>query len=376
MLLASVALVLLVACANVANLFLVRSEARQREVAVRRALGAGGPASRATSSPKACCSRSPGGVVGLLLAWGAVRLLVGFGPATLPRLDEVRLDGVALTFTFVLSVLAALAFGAIPLWRGADVAASLHENGRGNTASRGRHRARHLLMGGQVALALVLLVASGLMVRSFQKLRTLDPGFDADVRAHLHASACRTATTRRRRAAVAAHHAILDRLSALPGVTAVSASTCLPLAGGCSGNTMLVEGRHLLRAGTVPPLALFRAVAGGYFETMGMRLLRGRGIDRRDVERKRAVVVDQRGARRRVFSRTRIRSAGASPRTGRRRCRRAAESHLADHRRCRRRIRRRLLGEANPRCRSSTCRCPSPAGRACPDRARWARTSR
>src|SRR6185436_1555456 len=120
-----------------------------------------------------------GGAIGMLLAWGAVRLLVASGPATLPRLHEIRLDAVAIAFTCGLSLAAAFAFGAIPLWRGAGRHDALPEMGRSNTASRSRHRARHLLMGAQIAMALVLLVSSGLMLRSFQKLRALDPGFDA-----------------------------------------------------------------------------------------------------------------------------------------------------------------------------------------------------
>lgn len=290
-LLASVGLVLLVACANVTNLFLVRAEARQREVALRRALGAGGPGiARYFLSESALLSLA-GGVIGVGLAWGAVHLLVGFGPANLPRLEEVRLDGLALAFTLALSLVAALAFGAIPLLGGAPLAASLHESGRSNTASRGRYRARHLLMGGQIALALVLLVSSGLMVRSFQKLRALDPGFDPT-----SALTFRVGLSQReypdRGAAIAAHHAILDRLSALPGVTAASASTCLPLAeeGLCFGNTLRVEGRDI-QADRLPPVAAFRAVAGGYCEAMGIRLIRGRSIDRSDVERNERIVV-------------------------------------------------------------------------------------
>ena len=178
-LLASVGLVLLVACANVANLFLVRSEARQREMAVRRALGAGRLGVAASFLAESALLSLAAGTIGLALAWVAVRVLVASGPATLPRLGEVRLDGVAVAYTCALSLLAALACAAIPLWRGAPLAASLHEKGRGNTTSRRRHRARQLLMGGQVALALILLVASGLMVRSFQNLRAVDPGFDA-----------------------------------------------------------------------------------------------------------------------------------------------------------------------------------------------------
>jgi putative ABC transport system permease protein len=288
-LLVSVGFVLLVACANVANLFLVRSEARQREVAVRVALGAGRLGIARYVFAESVLLSMAGGLIGLALAWGAVRVLVTLGPATLPRLGEIHLDSVAVAYTFVLSLLAALIFGAIPLWRGTPAAASLHESGRGNTASRSRHQLRQLLMGGQVALALVLLVASGLMVRSFQKLRAVDPGFDASS-ALTFSVGLPERSYPSRAAAVAAHRAILDRLSALPGVTAVSTSTCLPLAGGCFGNTVRVEGRAL-PAGAIPPIALFRAVADGYFEAMGIRLLRGRGITRSDVERSEPAVV-------------------------------------------------------------------------------------
>jgi putative ABC transport system permease protein len=290
-LLAAVGVVLLVACANVANLVLVRSDARRREVAVRRALGASGGGIARFFLTESILLSAAGGVIGLFLAAGAVRLLVAWGPATLPRLGEIRLDTVAIVFTFVLSLLVAVAFGSVPLWRGASLAASLHELGRGNTASRGRHRTRQLLMGGQVALALVLLVASGLMVRSFQNLRAFDPGFDAasalTFRIGLPDRAYPT-----RAAAVRAHNAILDRLAAIPGVTAASASTGLPLADACFGNTILVQGRDI-PDGT-PPLARLCAVSGGYVEAMRLRLLRGRSVDRDDVERSRLnVVVNQ-----------------------------------------------------------------------------------
>jgi putative ABC transport system permease protein len=290
-LLASVGLVLLIACANVANLFLVRSEARQREVAVRRALGAGRLGIAYYFLAESALLAALGGLIGLALTWVAVRLLVVFGPANLPRLGEVRLDWTVVAFTFALTVLAALTFGAIPLWRGASLAAALHESGRGNTASRGRHRARQLLMGGQVALALVLLVSSGLMVRSFQELRAIDPAFDPSsaltFRVGLPAR-----DYRNQQAAVAAHQAILDRLSALPGVIGVAASTCLPLAdeGNCLATPLRVEGR-VNPPGTIQPIVASRAVAGGYLETIGTRLIRGRGISRDDVERKELVAV-------------------------------------------------------------------------------------
>jgi len=288
-LMASVGLVLLVACGNVANLFLVRSESRQREMAVRRALGAGRLGIAGYFLAESALLSVAGGLMGLALAYGAVRVLVASGPATLPRLPEVQLDGVAVAFTSLLGVLAAVACGAIPLWRAAPLAATLHESGRSNTPSRGRHRARQLLMGGQVALAFVLLVASGLLVRSFQKLRAVDPGFDA-TSALTFSIGLPDGGYSTRGEAVRAHQAILDRLSVLPGVTAVSASACLPLAAGCMSNTVRVLGRAI-PPGTVPPLALFNAVASGYFETMGIRLIRGRTLDRADIDRREPVVV-------------------------------------------------------------------------------------
>ena len=299
-LLASVGLVLLVACANVANLFLVRCESRQREVAVRRALGAGRLGIARYFLAESVLLSTAGGVVGLAIAWGAVRLLVAFGPANLPRLDEIRLDDMAVAFTFAVSVLAGLAFGAIPLLRGTSIAASLVEGGRANTASKDRHRARQLLMGGQVALALVLLVASGLMLRSFQKLRGVNPGFDAASALTFRIGLPRADYPDRGRI-VAAHRAIVDRLSALPGVTAVAASTCLPLIEGCNqGNLVFVEGRTL-PPGPNAPVVFRRGITGGYFETMGMRIVRGRGIERGDLDRNEPVAVLNQAASQALF---------------------------------------------------------------------------
>jgi predicted permease len=282
-LLGSVALVLLVACANVANLVLVRSEARQREIAVRRALGAGRRGVAGYFLAEGTLLAITGGLLGLAVAWGAVRLLVAWGPTNLPRLAEVRVDGVVLLFTVAVSLVAGVMFGVIPLLRVGPLTASLHEQGRGNTATRGRFHARHVLMGGQIALALVLLVASGLMVRSFQNLRALDPGFDPSA-ALTFSIGLPTEEYPTRRDGVAVHHAILDRLSTLPGVTAVSASTCLPLSGNCFGNGLAVESRPG-EPFTARPFVFFRAVAGGYLEAMGVRLLSGRSLDRGDVER-------------------------------------------------------------------------------------------
>jgi putative ABC transport system permease protein len=298
-LLASVGVVLLVACANVANLFLARSEARQREIAVRRALGADRLATARYFLCESVLLSAAGGALGLLLAYGAVRLLVAAGPVNLPRLQEIQLDSMSIAFTIVLSLVAALVFGAMPLWRASQLAAAAVVQRRGATASRARHRARHLLMGAQVALALVLVVASGLMMRSFQKLRALDPGFDASSALTFTISLPERAY-RSRDAVVAGHHAIIDRMSTVPGVTAVAAASCLPLTGGCFGNTVRFEGR-VQPEGTLPPAALWRAVSGGYFEAMGTRLLRGRSIDRGDVARKEPIAVIDEALAKRYF---------------------------------------------------------------------------
>ena len=288
-LLASAGLVLLVACANVANLFLVRSESRQREVAVRRALGAGSRRIARYFFAESALLGALGGGLGLMLAWVGVQLLVAFGPASLPRLNEVRIDGVVLAFSLTLSLVAAAAFGTIPLLRIAPLAATLHEHGRGQTATRGSHRARQLLMGGQVALALILLIASGLMLRSFQKLRAVDPGFDPSSRLTFSVGLPQAGYATRQ-AAVEVHLRIIDRLSAIPGVTGSSTTTCLPLAGGCYGNGLLVEGE--LRDPTrARPWVWFRAVGDSYTDVMGMSLLRGRSLTRADVDRREMSIV-------------------------------------------------------------------------------------
>jgi predicted permease len=288
-LMAAVALVLLVACANVANLFLVRSETRQREVAIRRALGAGRRSVARYFFAESALLSLAGGVLGFALAWLSIQLLVAFGPTSMPRLDEVRLDIVTVGFTIGLTIVATVVFGVIPVFRLAPVARTLHENGRSQSPTRGSHRARQFLMGAQVALALVLLVASGLMVRSFQKLRAVDPGFNPASTLTFSIGLPQT-KYQTRQAAADVHTNILDRLSALPGVSNASATTCLPLAGPCFGNGLRVEGE--VPDPTRPrPFVFFRGVGAGYLEAMGMRVLRGRGIDRHDVDQRESVIV-------------------------------------------------------------------------------------
>jgi predicted permease len=301
-LLASAGLLLILACANVTNLFLVRSEAREREVAIRNALGAGGSAMARYFLTESTLLALAGGAIGLGLAWGAIRLLLAYGPANLPRLTEIRLDAVIVAFTLALSLFTAVVFGVIQIARRTFAPDSLRE-GWTPTASRRRFRTQHALMGSQIALALVLIVASGLTLRSFQRLRAVDPGFDPRSALTFRIGFPRSAYPTPERLAMT-HRAILEQLSALPGVTAASASTCLPLSEQqlCQGGALLIEGR-VLPPNTPPPFVAIRGVAERYFETMGMRVIRGSGLDQAALEREEPVVVINEALAQRFFPR-------------------------------------------------------------------------
>jgi putative ABC transport system permease protein len=286
---AAVGLVLAIACANLANLFLVRSEVRQRDVAVRRALGATGGRVAGHFLAESVTVSAVGGAVGLAIAWWTLRAVVAFAPATLPRLTEIHIDAAAVLFSLALSALTTVVFGLVPLLRRGSVSVSLHDGGRGRTTGVRGLRVRHLLMGGQVALALILLVASGLIMRSFQQIRAIDPGFDTRTTLAFNIGLPKAGYSTRS-ASVAAHHNVLDRLAAQPGVAAVSATTLLPFGEGGWGNTLRVDGRPPA-PNTLPSVVEFRAVAGDYVRAMGMRLVSGRAIDRGNVERQDPLVV-------------------------------------------------------------------------------------
>ncbi len=299
MVFASVSLVLLVACANVANLFLVRSEVRQREVSVRRALGAGRAGLARYFLAESALLSAAGGLLGLAIAWAAVQLLVANGPTTLPRLNEIRLDRISIAYTAAMTLLTTVLFGAVPLFRADAVATSLNDAARGNTSSRARHGVRRLLMGGQVALALVLLIASGLMVRSFQKVRNVDPGFHPASAMTFNVMLPISAYPSRATAFIA-QQAILDRLAQLPGVISAASSTSLPFSQGGFGNIVLVPNRPR-DPNVAAPAALWQATSGGFFETMGIRLVSGRTFSRDDISHREPVAVISDALAKRLF---------------------------------------------------------------------------
>jgi predicted permease len=296
----SVGVLLLVACANVANLFLVRSEARHVEVAVRRSLGADRGSMVRYFLSESLILAGASTAIGLSLAWIATRVLVVSGPATLPRLHEVQLDGYAALFTAAIGLAAGVVLGAIPLLRKAPRSVTLHAAGRDASARGGRFAVRQLLVGAQVALALVLLAASALMARSFQNLRSIDPGFDprSTLTFRLGLPAAEYPTHDR---VVATHRAIVEGVRALPGVQAVAAANCLPLERErCVSSPLVVDGRPLTD-GVPAPGVWLHGVTQDYFAAMGMRVERGRQFEPADMDGRQPVVVINRALAARYF---------------------------------------------------------------------------
>lgn len=291
-LLGTVGIVLLIACANVANLFLVRAEGRQQEVAVRTAMGAGrGQVARQFLAESVTLGLL-GGAAGTALAFGAVRLLVSMGPASLPRLNEISLDPVVLLFTLGISLLAGLMFGLIPVFRygRTNLVASLKEGGRGGSAGRGRHRARNGLVVAQVALALVLLVGSGLMIRSFQALREVQPGFQRPEEVITLRLTIPMAEIEEPADVAATHEQIVRRIAQVPGVASVGMSSSLTMDGWDSNDAVYVEEFPVQGEG-LPPIRRFKFVSPGYHETMGNPVLAGRTISWADVHDRNPVAV-------------------------------------------------------------------------------------
>ncbi len=296
-LLGTVGFVLLIACANVANLLLVRAEGRRRELALRVAVGAGRGHVLRTFLGESAALAAAGGALGLLVAFGAVRLTARLIPADLPRMAEVGMDARVLAFTSLVALGCALVFGLFPLLRfdETDVAARLKEGGggRGGTGGPGRHRLRHGLVVAQVALALVLLVGSGLMVRSFLAIRAADPGFESE-----GALTARVIVPRAEIADEAAAEELFRTLRRVleqrPGVEAVGFSSGIPMgSGGAPFGGIEVED-HPRGEDELPVFASQPTASPGFVEAMGMRVVEGRSFQPGDGgEEGRAVLVSR-----------------------------------------------------------------------------------
>ena len=292
LLMGTLAMVLLIACANVANLLLVRAEGRQQELAVRAALGASRGRIAYELLAESVTLGLVGGVAGLGIAVAAVRLLTALAPGNLPRLDNISIDLPVLLFTFVVSVVAGLLFGAIPVFKyaGPHVAAGLRGGGRTSSASRERHRARSTLVVVQVALALVLLVSSGLMVRTFQALRHVNPGFTAPDQVLTLRMTIPTAQVKEPESVVRMHQAIVDKIAAIPGVTSVGLTTVVPMTG-FGWHDVIFAADKSYEQTRIPPIRLFKFISPGLLKTMGNTLVAGRDFAWEDAYGKRPVAL-------------------------------------------------------------------------------------
>ncbi len=273
----TIGMVLLIACANVANLLLVRAEGRQQELAVRAALGASRGRIAYELLAESIVLGLVGGVAGLGLAYAAVRALLALAPGNLPRLDNIAIDPPVLLFTLVVSIVAGLLFGAIPVFKyaGPNVAPALRGGGRNASASRERHRARSTLVVVQVALALVLLVGSGLMIRTFQALRQVNPGFTNPQDVLTLSLSIPEAQVKEPEAVVRMHQAIMDRIAAIPGVTSVGLTSVVPITGRGRHDPIFAADRNY-QQGELPPIRTFKFISPGLLKTMGNTIVAGR----------------------------------------------------------------------------------------------------
>lgn len=275
-LMGGIGIVLLIACANLANLFLVRVEGRQQELATRAALGASRGRVAAEIFLESLLLAISGGLLGLALAYGALRLLVAIAPPNLPRLPEIHVDGVAIFFTFALSIAASLLFGSAPAFKyaGPGLGSKLREGGRSNSQSRERNRSRNALVILQVALALVLLVGSGLMSRTFRALTKLDPGFVAPAQVQTFGVDIREAQEKNPERVARTYEAITRKIAAIPGVSSVSLSRDVPMDGSDWEDAVYAKDRNYTPSEL--PVRRFEFVAPGFFRTLGTPLLAGR----------------------------------------------------------------------------------------------------
>ncbi len=310
--LGAVACVLLIACANVMNLFLVRAEGRQQELAVRRALGAGRVALAWDHVAEGAILAAMGGVLALVVSAIGVKVLRSLeGAVDIPRLAEVRVDGTVLAIATAVTVAATLLVSALPAMRAAGTAAStaLREMGRALTPGRARHRTRHTLVVAQLALALVLLAGAGLMARSFGRLRAVPSGVDAEhafaFRVALPGVALPGAAYGQPGAAARFIVRALDAMGAVPGVEASAAISKLPLVAEARQDSALFVEDRPLAPGTMPALHQMAFASPGYFRTMGVPLLDGRTFEPLDPARAPREVVLSRSVASRYWPRDR-----------------------------------------------------------------------
>ena len=276
-LLTAVGLVLLIACANVANLLLVRATARQREICLRYALGAPRSTLVWASLAESLLLAGAGGLAGLGIAWWMLRALLTMAPASLPAAAQAGLDWDVLVFTVVLSLVTGVLFGAVPAWHGTryDTADGLREGSRGMVGGRGAARTRNALVVFEVALAVTLLIGSVLLVQTFVRLIHVNTGFRTDRILTMEIALPKTAYTPAR--ASTFFVSLIERLAALPGVEAAGLTSGVPLSGSENLLPVTAEGQPRPQPGH-EIISDYRVITAGYFEALGIPLLEGDSI--------------------------------------------------------------------------------------------------
>jgi putative ABC transport system permease protein len=281
-LLGAVGFVLLIACANVANLLLARAAARSKEIAVRTALGASRDRLVRQLLTESILLALAGGVLGLFLAFWGVRAIIALNPANLPRAEEIGVDGPVMAFTLVISLVTGVIFGLAPALHtaAADLHGMLKEGGRGSAGDRSGQGLRRTLVVAEVALALTLLTGAGLLIKSFARLQGVDPGFDPD-----HLLTFNLALPPARYPSDTAQIAFFDQalpaLAAVPGVRGVGATSVMPFSGGWTTGSFEIEG-YQPPPKQPNPWGDIRIVSPGYFETLRIPLRRGRPLSDQD----------------------------------------------------------------------------------------------
>jgi putative ABC transport system permease protein len=292
-LLGSISILLLIACANVANLLLVRAETRATELALRAALGAAAGRLARGLMVESLTLGLIGGLIGVGLAYGGLRALLAFPPANLPRLNEITIDLPVLGFALGVSIVSGLLFGLVPILRVvgarlANLAGAVRGGGRWASAGKNQHRSQNALVVVQVALALVMLVSSGLMIRTFQNLRNVEPGFTdpatvQTVQLSLPASLDPETLVR-------TQEQLRERLAAIPGVTSAAYTAALPTNRSTTAAGVAPEG-ETYENGELPPTRMIVGVSPGLLQTLGTHLLAGRDFDWTELREERNVAL-------------------------------------------------------------------------------------
>ncbi|MPY89629.1 MAG: FtsX-like permease family protein [Luteitalea sp.] len=287
-LMGTITIVLLMACANVANLLLVRADARQREFVIRAALGARWTRVARQLLVESVTLAVLGGALGVGLAYGGLRVLLAIGPSNLPRLPEISLDPVVLGFALTISLMSGLLFGLFPILKFARPRlADAVGGGRSGNLTRERQRSQQALVAVQVALALVLLVSAGLMIRSFQALRQVDPGFTQPQHVQTFSISIPATMVADPERVIRMQQDVVDRIAGMPGVASAAFTTRLPMGSDRSSAALAVEGKA--DDGRTPPNRQVKIISPGMFHTLGTPLVAGRDFtwpdlyDMRDV---------------------------------------------------------------------------------------------